>query len=413
MGRRRCLGGRMEQGDGLNKILYFDLLGVFGCGATEEEKAKNAVLISRLGKKALFFLQYLVVNHGRSVSAEELIEHFWADNSSNPANALRNMLFKVRGVLKAMFPEEEGLLLTLQDCYGWSPKVALKLDAERFEALCLRARGLSGEEYCAALGEAVSAYKGDFLSGNDGEWARTLRQYYQTLYLDACRAVLPLLHKKERWVDVVSVCSQAYAVDFGMEDFTAYQMQALIALGQPGQAVERYEDFRKRMMEEYGMPPTERIEQLRSFAAGMGKANRDKGDIFRLVCQEEPDSRAFFCTFEIFQSIVALERRHLERSGQTSCLVIISLGKGSVPATDGRRLEKILLEWLRSGDPIARLEAGSYIVMLTGTDAEKAQLVTGRIDCAFHRTYRHSNARLTFQVADLKVKYHEDEIKTQ
>lgn len=392
----------IEKRDVLSKILCFELLGVFGCGETEEEKARNAALIGRLGKKALSFLQYLVVNHGRSISAEELIEQFWADNSSNPANALRNMLFKVRGVLRAMFPDQEGLLLTLQDCYGWNKEVALELDTERFEALCLQARGKTGEEYCRILSEAVAVYKGDFLSGNDGEWARTLRQYYQTLYLDACKAVLPLLYKKERWVEVVAVCSQAYAVDFSMEDFTAYQMQALIALGQPGQALEKYEAFRDKMLEEYGMPPTERIEQLRSLAAGLGKGAAEDRDIFGLVCEEDPDSHAFFCTFETFQSIVALERRHLERSGQTSSLVVISLGKGSVPTTDGRRLEKILLERLRTGDPIARLEAGSYIVMLTGADAEKAQLVIGRIDCAFHRTYRHSNARLSFRVADLK-----------
>ena len=387
----------------MSKILYFRLLGTFSCGETEEEKAKNAVLIGRLGKKALSFLQFLVVNHGRNISSEELIEQFWSDNSSDPANALRNMLFKVRSVLKAMLPGQDKALMTLQDCYGWNPEVVLELDTEEFEGLCMKARGLSGEGYCRALSRAVAVYKGDFLSGNDGEWARTLRQYYQTLYLDACRAVVPLLYKKELWVEVVSICSMAYAADFSIEDFTAYQMQALIAMGQPGQAIEKYEAFRGRMLEEFGMPPTERIEQLRSLAAGLGKESGGDKDFFGLVCETDPGGHAFFCTFEVFQSIVALERRHLERSEQTSSLVIISLGKGSVPNTDGRRLEKILLERLRTGDPIARLEAGSYIVMLTGADAEKAQLVAGRIDCAFHRTYRHSSARLSFRVADLKA----------
>lgn len=394
---------RKREVDILDKILCFELLGVFGCGETEEEKVRNAALIGRLGKKALSFLQYLVVNHGRSISSEELIEQFWADNSSNPANALRNMLYNVRNVLKEMFPEQEGLIRTLQDCYGWSPEVAWRLDAEQFEDLCLKAKGKTGDEYCSLLCQAVALYKGDFLSGNDGEWARTLRRYYQTLYLDACRAVLPILYKKEQWMNLISVCSQAYGVDFSIEDFTAYQMQAMIALGQSAQAVERYEAFRDRMMQEYGIPPTHRIEQLRTLAAGLGKTKWDDKDIFRLVCEEEPGSQAFFCTFETFQSIVALERRHLERSGLTSSLVIVSLDKGAVPVTDGRRLEKILLEKLRTADPIARLEAGSYIIMLSGADKENAWLVTGRIDCAFHRTYRHSNAKLSFRVSDIKV----------
>ena len=43
------------------------------------------------------------------------------------------------------------------------------------------------------------------------------------------------------------------------------------------------------------------------------------------------------------------------------------------------------------------LRQGSY-----GADLEKAQLVTGRIDCAFHKTYRHSRASLTFRMAALR-----------
>lgn len=385
-------------------VLSFHLLGAFYCGHTEEEKTRNSVLTGKTSRKVLSFLQYFIVNHGRTISAEELIGQFWAD-SSDPASLLRNMLFKTRKLLKAMYPEEEGLIITLQNCYRWAQETCLKTDAEQFESLCLKARGLPEEEYCSQLCRAIELYKGDFLAGNDSEWARTLRQYYRTLYLDACRAVLPIMYKKEQWVELVNVCNQAYTVDFGQEDFTAYYMQALIALGQPGQAVERYQDFRDKMLEEYEMPPTERIEQLYMLAEGFMKNGADEKDILSLVCAGEPDTHAFFCTFGILQSIVALERRHMERSGQVSSLMVISLGSGAVPTTDSRRLERILLETLRAGDPVARLSVGSYVIMLTGADEESARMVFGRIDCAFHRRYRHSGARLSFRVADLRQRY--------
>ncbi len=150
------------------------------------------------------------------------------------------------------------------------------------------------------------------------------------------------------------------------------------------------------------MPPTERIEQIYALAAGLRKNGLGEQDIFRMVCEGDSNPQAFFCTFSVFQSIVALEKRHLERTGANSTLVIVSLGKEAVPTTDARRLERILLEKLRTGDPVARLEARSYILMLTGADLEKAQLVTGRIDCAFHKTYRHSRASLTFRMAALR-----------
>lgn len=185
--------------------IYFGLLGAFFCGNTQEERAKNSALLGKMGKKTLSFLQYLIMNHARSVSSEELIEQFWPENSSNPAGALRNMLFKVRTLLKSMFPEEDGLLLTCQDSYGWNPEIRLELDAERLESLCLQAKRAQGEKRCKLLCEVAALYKGDFLSGNDGEWARIQRQYYQTLYLDACRKVLPLLGKKEQWMEIIGI----------------------------------------------------------------------------------------------------------------------------------------------------------------------------------------------------------------
>ena len=50
---------------------------------------------------------------------------------------------------------------------------------------------------------------------------------------------------------------------------------------------------------------------------------------------------------------------------------------------------------------VARLTAGSYILMLTGTDTQGAQSVINRIDCTFHKVYRHSNARLSFRTSIL------------
>ena len=59
------------------------------------------------------------------------------------------------------------------------------------------------------------------------------------------------------------------------------------------------------------------------------------------------------------------------------------------------------MERLREGDPIARLEAGAYILMLTGADEEKAQMVMARIEGTFRKTYRHSKARITYRIAKL------------
>ncbi len=392
--------------------ICFHLLGSFSCAGMPEDgpaSGKNAAfdnaarLLQGTGKKTLSVLQYLVVNYSRNISAEELVDHFWAENeSSDPTNVLRNMIYKIRNLLKKMFPMHKELLKTLQGCYAWDPEICIELDTEEFEQACFKARKHSGRDCAQLLWQAVSLYKGDFLAGNDSEWVRELRQYYRTLYLDACKLLLPLLEEREQWMEIVGVCSQACRIDFSIEEFTAYQMRAFLAVGQPKQAIETYQIWKERMLKELGLPPTDEIEKIHTLALGFCRKETGKEeDIFRLVCEENPAKQAFFCSFGVFQNIVALERRHLERSGQRSTLVIVSMDCCGSFSTDIRRLERILQEGLRTGDPVARIAAGSYIVMLTGANAEHAQMVTSRIACAFHKTYRHSSARIHFRLSVL------------
>lgn len=387
----------------VKKVIYFELLGSFTYRNVGDAQQKSRAVPDKTGRKILSFLQYLVVNHARNISSEELIEQFWTEkSSSDPANALKNTLFKARNILKAMFPDQEGLILTFPGYYAWNPSVRLELDCEQFEQMCLEARTCSGTGYLEALLHTISLYRGDFLSGNDSDWAVSLRRYYQTLYLDACKEALPLLQKEERWTEMIGICEQALSADCGTDTFVVYQMQALIAMGRPEQAVELYRTFRERLWQEFEIEPAEPVEQMYMLAVSMRQNSMDSQDILKLAAEGGPDSRAFFCTFGVFQSIVALEKRHLERTGQTSALVIVSLGNKVIPTTDARRLERILLDGLRTGDPVARLDAGSYILMLTGASEENARLAMERIDRSFHKTYSHSRACISFRVSALK-----------
>lgn len=384
-------------------VLQFELLGTFAGREKKSGQAAGSVIPEKLGKKALSFLQYLIVNHGRNISAEELIEQFWPEtDSSNPANSLKNMMFKTRQMLKTMFPSQENLILTLQGCFAWNPSAQIEADSEEFERLCLEVRKRSGEEYLEGLLAAAALYKGDFLSGNDSEWAVSLRRYYQTLYLDICKMALPLLQEQERWTEMVAICGQASGIGADTDAFLVYEMQALIAMGQPEQAVSAYEAFREMLWGEFEIEPTEQMEQLYLLAEGMCQNHVDEGDILRLVAEQQVEERAFFCTFGVFQSIVALERRHLERTGKSSVLLLVSLGRKVTPTTDARRLERILEEGLRTGDPIARLNAGSYLLMLTGATEENARIVMERLDRAFHKTYSHSKACISFRTFPLE-----------
>lgn len=388
--------------DGKN-VIYFKLLGSFSLGnAAEGENGEN-MTPGKAGRKVLSFLQYLIVNHERSISLEELIEQFWPETESgDPGNALKNMMFRTRSYLKKMFPEQKELIQKLPGCYVWNPDVRVEVDAEQFEHGYLEARRESGEERIQRLLGTVALYKGDFLAGNDSDWAAPIRHYYQTLYLDACKEVLSALQEEERWTEMIGICEQAYEVDFSMDTFVVYHMQALVALGQPEKAVQRYQMFRRMLWQEYEIEPAAKVEQMYALASSMCQGSMDSQDILKLVSEGGEARGAFFCTFGVFRNIVALERRHLARSKQTSTLVIISLGDQTTPTTDARRLQRVLMEGLRTGDLVARLDAGSYIVMLTGASAESTQTVLQRVEQMFRKAYTNSNAHITFRTSQLK-----------
>lgn len=203
-------------------------------------------------------------------------------------------------------------------------------------------------------------------------------------------------------MEIIDICEQARNVDFAAEDFVISQMQALISIGQSARAMEQYTHYRERLWEEFQIAPSEQMEQTYALASCMGRGDTGKGDILKMVTEEENDGRAFFCTFRTFQKIVALERRHLSRTRGASTLMIVGLGNQVIPGTDARRLERVLLDSLRAGDPVAKLDVTSYVLMLPGSSPADARTVAERIDRTFRRTYSHSRASLSFRTAILE-----------
>ena len=84
-------------------------------------------------------LAYLILHRDRPVPQTEFIETFWPDdNSSNPVNALKTLLYRIRSMLEPLFGELQPILAQ-RGAYLWNPAVGCDLDTDRFEALCARA----------------------------------------------------------------------------------------------------------------------------------------------------------------------------------------------------------------------------------------------------------------------------------
>lgn len=390
--------------------IYFKLFGggiAYRCSEDAEWEYLNKSTASGAGKKLTSFLEYLILNHGKDISSEELINVFWPeDSSADPGGALKYTMHKTRNLLVQMFPHIENLLMTHRGHYTWNSSVQLVLDTELFEEGCMNANRHNGSISSHKLMQILDLYSGDLLTNNDAEWLMALRVYYRTLYIDACKSVLEMLSTEDRWIDIIHVCEQAYAKDSMVEEFTSYMMTGLIAIGQAEQAIAQYEAYRAYIWTEFNLVPSEQVELLHTAAVDAIHSD-DAADIVRMLTEVETERSAFLCSFSAFRSITILEARHMMRNKEESTLLVVKAesakGERSLPTTDIRRLEKILLKTLRSGDPVARLNAGSYVVLLSRATKENTRVVIERIDRAFHTAYPRSRAHLDYRVYPLQI----------
>ena len=220
--------------------------------------------------------------------------------------------------------------------------------------------------------------------------------------MDACKTALRILDEDDRWVEIIRVCERAYTMEPMEEEFTRYMMRALIAMGQPGRAIEQYEAYRTTLWSELSLVPSDEVEQIH--AAAVEATNTDEQDIVRMLLEEDTNRTAFLCSFSVFRSMVLLESRHMSRNKTESSILIVKAGgrdSNAAPTTDVRRIERVLLKTLRCGDPIARLNAGSYIVLLSGASVDNAHIVMDRIERTFRASYPRSKAYLDYKIYPL------------
>ena len=87
-------------------------------------------------RKVWLLLAYMIYNRNRPVSQEELISLLWGEDtgSTNPVNALKTMLHRVRTMLNQLDPTAgHSLIVRRGGSYAWNTDFDVDLDVERFD----------------------------------------------------------------------------------------------------------------------------------------------------------------------------------------------------------------------------------------------------------------------------------------
>ena len=135
--------------------------------------------------KMINLLAYLIIHRNQTLTFYYMADALWQEEETgNPAGALKNLMYRLRVLLKKNFGDED-FILTDHGSYRWNPRQEVAVDAEQFEQMfeSAKQKTISEGEAIRKLKAALALYQGDFMTKvADMHWVMTLNTYYHSLY---------------------------------------------------------------------------------------------------------------------------------------------------------------------------------------------------------------------------------------
>ena len=393
------------------KTVSVSLLGGF---ALEVDGASLTDDINR-SLKLWSVLAYLTLHRERAVPQSEFIELFWPDDhSSNPVNALKTLLYRIRAMLEPLFGQEIQPILSQRGAYIWNLAVGCTLDIDRFEELC-RLGGdtqRTAEERMTSYREAVELYKGDLLPKLSHQmWLVPLAVRYHTAYVAAVKDFAALLDHASLYEEMEQVCNRASDLDNLDEGLHTLIVRALLRQGKDAAALEHYEKATDLLYRNLGVRPSEELRSLyKEIMATEKTLETDLGVIMNDLREAAARPGAFVCEYGFFKEAYRLEVRRAIRSGTCVhlCLITVSLPDGGMPqlkvlSNTMDQLLDVLVNNLRRGDVVSKFSGAQYVIMLPAANYEDSNMVMDRVVRAFYQQHRRSFLKLTVRVRELEL----------
>ncbi|WP_405063190.1 tetratricopeptide repeat protein [Kribbella sp. NBC_01505] len=286
-------------------------------------------------------LAVLLLETGRPVTADQLVEWVWGDSAPQRAReTLYAYLSRLRAVLDAQLVRQSG---------GYVLQVEPeRVDAHRFRRLVVAARA---EQSAALFEEALQLWRGEALTGLDTPWFVEQRERLQAERFAAELDLTELQLQQGEYGDLLPVLrsrSQAGPLD---ERVAGHLMLALHRSDRGTEALQEYDRLRRALVDELAIEPSARLQQLQQEILGTTHADR-------AVPQQLPAAPAAFVGRDpaLKQLTTALAGDHQQATIAVSAVG----GAGGIGKTS------LVLHWAHRN--LARFPDGQLFIDLRGFD---------------------------------------------
>ena len=362
-------------------------------------------------RKGVSLITCLILLNGRRIAARRLIRELWGNTVSvNPESALKTLVSRTRGLLRAIDERLGACIVSDAGGYRWQAGEGITADVTGFlSSVRLAKSALTNEEKEAHLKEAISLYHGDlFQTGDMVDGVLYVNQFHHA-YLEAVHSYVDLLKKREAYNEIVSVCRAANRVDDLDDQVHLEMMRALVNLNQRDKAMEEYRIVARRTKKALGEAPGEDLQAYYRQLTRAGETVKFNMDVIRNELQAEDLDRTgpFVCDYRAFKEIYNIQMRNLERLSSTMFLAVIMLGDPEKQLNAVRQesgmaaLMEILKTNLRRGDIVTRFSANTVAMLLPTVNYATGNMVMERVESLFFEQYPSTDIAFHYRLSPM------------
>ncbi len=401
----------MIEGKRAIKAYFFGQFRIFYDGIELTEDAIHSEMVTKL-------LAYILQHNGRILTVRELSDMLWGEEgaSDNPAGALKNLVYRLRNVLKKTYHTQEQLVQTNLSAYCWNSEIAVWSDAQEFEAEIKAARETEDkQEGIAHYERAMQLYQGRYLDKHCSEqWVVPLSAYYHSLFLSGVKTLAGLYEKEERYAELEAVCMRALRYDNLDEEIHYFLLLALVKEQKQNLALSHYEETVKLFYEALGIRELPKLKGIYEQILSMKKVSETvpTEEISQDVQEGAAPEGAYFCGYAVFRELYRIEARRVGRMGMSEYVLMLNLSLRLGEAVAERaqrymlnramdRMESVLRESLRIGDVASRYSDSQYLVLLPACTYEAGQMIAGRIIGRFEKEAKNRKYRAEYHIEEV------------
>ena len=259
-------------------------------------------------KKGLALIEYLIANRGEPVSNRRLLSTFWNDeNVTNPENALKTLISRVRTLLSQISPELGNCIVADRGAYHWECPPEMTVDLYELEDIFARLPNVrDGERKREAYRRMMTLYRGALLQKSElNEWAYPRAVTLHNQYIAGVYDYIDLLKQSGRDEDereIISVCRSALEREPFDDSIHIELMRTLLRGNNATEAKAQYEEVMHLHYHYLNVKPShELMEFYNEIVEASKNIEFNLESICRQLYQSSREQSAFVCDFAVFK----------------------------------------------------------------------------------------------------------------